>query len=149
MPEADGSFNETNNQASSVINLKTGEVVFSLLMKAFTFEKALMQEHFNEKYVESDDYPKATFKGTIQDLEIILSSNETFDLFVTGQLTMHGKTKNVETPVKITYKGETIEAECDFVVSPADFDIKIPNAVKENIAKEIKVTVNATYDEFK
>ncbi len=135
-----------NNQVSTAINVETGDLVFSLLMTAFTFEKALMQEHFNEKYVESDKYPKSMFKGKVEGLtpEALTAEPKAFP--VAGELTMHGVTRTVSTTGSLQKRGAQIVGQCTFLVQPEDFDIKIPGAVRDKIAKEIEITVNAVYD---
>jgi polyisoprenoid-binding protein YceI len=136
-----------NNQVSSVINADNGDVAFSLLMKAFSFEKALMQEHFNEKYVESDKFPKATFKGTIQNYSSLKLSEKPTEVTVKGTLTIHGVAKEV------TYKGTLakmsdgkLNAVSDFTIKLDDYKIAIPSAVQENISNTIKISVNMTYE---
>ena len=86
-----------NNQAMSVLNQENGELVFAVLMKGFQFEKALMQEHFNEKYVESDKFPKASFKGKITNLaEVDFDTPGTYPAKAAGELTIHGVTQEIE-----------------------------------------------------
>ncbi|NNC95000.1 MAG: YceI family protein [Chitinophagales bacterium] len=138
---------EANNyQVTSIIDLEKKELVFSLLMKGFEFEKALMQEHFNEKYVESDQYPKSTFTGsyTCND-KIDLKKDGLYQVNVTGSLEIHGVTKEVETTGTLEVKNGEVISNAVFVVAVADYNIKIPSVVKDNIAKEIEITVNATY----
>lgn len=135
-----------NNQVSTAINAENGEMVFSMLMTAFTFEKALMQEHFNEKYVESPQFPKAKFKGSIADFGKLKLTETPTEVTVTGDMTIHGVTKSVTIIGTLAKKGDKIVAVSKFMIVPEDYGIKIPGAVRENIAKEIEVTVNATYD---
>jgi hypothetical protein len=135
-----------NNQVSTAINAENGEMVFSMLMTAFTFEKALMQEHFNEKYVESPKFPKAKFKGSIADFATLKLTETPTEVTVTGDMTIHGVTKPVTIKGTLAKKGDKIIAVSKFMIVPEEYDIKIPGAVRENIAKEIEVTVNATYD---
>lgn len=136
-----------NNQVSSIIDIETGEIVFSLLMKAFQFEKALMQEHFNEKYVESTKFPKSTFKGAIENIDDIdFSKAREYEVIVAGDLTMHGKTQKVSTKgVLIINEDGTIDTNAKFDVLLKDYDIKIPSVVKDNIAEEVEITVNMHY----
>lgn len=137
-----------NNQVMSVINTQTGELQFSLLMKGFHFEKALMEEHFNENYVESEKFPKSTFKGTIADVsKIAFDKDGVHNVNVSGDLTLHGVTKKISTPGTITIKGGKISATAKFPVKPADYNISIPKLVKDNIAESIEVTVNSNFDQ--
>ncbi len=138
-----------NNQVSSVIDLESGQIVFSLLMKAFTFEKALMQEHFNEKYVESEKFPKATFKGTIDDHDELQLTSEPQEVEVQGELTIHGVTQNIETKASLMKdKTGKIVGKTTFEVKVADYDIKVPSTVRENIAETIEIKVNAEYEKL-
>ena len=87
-----------NRSATCVVDTKSGNMQFAVLMKGFAFERALMEEHFNENYVESDKFPKAEFKGKIKDNDNIdYSKDGTYSVKVKGKLTMHGETKDVET----------------------------------------------------
>ncbi|MBK0402362.1 YceI family protein [Adhaeribacter sp. BT258] len=140
----------SNNNATSVIDAKTGKMEFAILMKAFKFEKALMEEHFNENYVESGKYPKATFAGNITNLSgVDFSKNGTYKVNVKGKMTIHGVTKDVEAPGTITVENGKVKANSVFNVAPEDYKIEIPKLVREKIAKEIKVTVNMDYQALK
>lgn len=139
-----------NKSATSVIDTKTGKMEFAVLMKAFHFEKALMEEHFNENYVESSKFPKATFSGNIMNLQDVnFKKDGTYNVTVKGNLTMHGVTKPVEVPGKITVKNGLITAVSSFTVAPEDYQIKIPNLVREKISKQIKVEVDMNYEPLK
>jgi hypothetical protein len=135
-----------NNQVSSVIDMASGNMAFSLLMKAFTFEKALMQEHFNEKYVETEKYPKSTFKGQIESFPTLSFNNGPVEVKVKGTLTLHGESKEITTDGTIELKGDKLVVVSSFEVKVADFKIKIPSTVEDNIAKTIEVKVNAEYE---
>ncbi|GAB4414995.1 MAG: hypothetical protein OHK0039_23250 [Bacteroidia bacterium] len=137
----------TNNQVNSVLDTQTGDIVFAVLMKSFQFEKALMQEHFNEKYVESDKFPKAQFKGKITNLAgIDFTKNGTYKAPVSGQLTIHGVTHDVSTEGTIEVKDGKITAKAKFPVAVADYEIKVPAAVRDNIAKSVDIMVDMTYE---
>ena len=91
-----------NRTVTCVVDTKTGNIQFAVLMKGFEFERALMEEHFNENYVESDKFPKAEFKGTIDNNDKVnYTKDGTYTVKVKGKLTMHGETKDVETEGKI------------------------------------------------
>lgn len=124
-----------------VVDAATGAVEAAVLMKSFQFEKALMGEHFNENYVESSKYPKAVFKGKMADATAVKFERDgTYKINVTGNLTMHGKTKQVTVPTVFTVKGGKITAQTDFTVVLADFDIAIPSLVADKVAKSVKIT---------
>jgi polyisoprenoid-binding protein YceI len=139
-----------NNQATSVIDATTGKMEFAILIKAFQFEKALMQEHFNENYMESSQFPKATFKGAIKDPEKVnFGEDGEYEVVVTGDMTIHGVTKPIEAPGLLKVDGEKITATSEFELTVADFDIKIPAVVRDNIAKTVKVSVELDYQPLK
>jgi len=129
----------TNKAVSCVLNTKTGEIAALALMKGFRFKVALMEEHFNEKYAESDTYPKATFKGIIKNFDINKLDKSDTKYALSGTLTIHGKSKEISTTAILTKKGNDIELTSDFIVSPADFDIEIPKIVVNKIAKTVNV----------
>ncbi|MCF8374591.1 MAG: YceI family protein [Bacteroidales bacterium] len=139
-----------NKQASSIINTETGEIVVSVLMKSFEFEKALMQEHFNENYVESDKFPKGKFNGKITNLnEIDFSKPGSYTAQVKGVLNIHGVDKEYEIPVEMRVDGETINAQGKFATSAEDFKIEIPSVVRDKIAKQIDVNLNMSFSPYK
>ena len=133
-----------NRQVACIMDTETGEVAVTLLMKSFEFKKALMQEHFNENYVESDKFPKASFEGKVKDLSAVdFSADKTYEVPVSGDLTIHGVTNTIETTVNLkSGENAAIRAETMFIVKPADYDIEIPKVVRENIAREIEVHVD-------
>lgn len=135
-----------NNQALSMLDLGTGDIVASMLMKSFKFEKSLMEEHFNEKYVESEKYPKATFKGKIQDYtKIDLSKDGTYTLNVSGSLTIHGETRPLETKAQFIVKSGVLSANTTFPITIKDFKVPIPTLVIRNIAEVVEVKVSFQY----
>lgn len=139
-----------NNEVTSILETRKGEFVFSALIKSFKFQKALMEEHFNENYMESNTFPKAIFKGTITDLSKINFSNDgTYPVTVKGDLTIHGVTKNVEVPGTIIVSQGKISASSKFNVKVKDYNIKIPNTVINNVSETINLTVDCKYEPFK
>lgn len=136
-----------NNNAISVVDKSTGELEFSVLMKGFQFEKALMQEHFNENYVESDKYPKAVFKGQIAGpAKIDFSKDGKYTTNISGKLTIHGQTKEVSAPGTFIVENGHISASTEFTVSLDDYNISIPSIMKEKISKTVKVVVQTRYE---
>ncbi|WP_431125624.1 YceI family protein [Flagellimonas flava] len=129
-----------NNQVLSIVDLTTGEIAVSMLMNAFVFEKALMREHFNESYVESDIYPKATFVGTIMEFDPTLEGEQT--RMVEGRFNMHGVTKELQIKTKIIRNNETFILSGTFETLVRDYEIKIPPLLAGNIAKTISVDFN-------
>jgi hypothetical protein len=138
-----------NHQASCILDTQTGEVAVSAQMKGFEFEKALMQEHFNENYVESHKFPKATFKGEVVGFTTLKFSDETpKTVEITGVLSMHGVDKQIKTNGIVSKENGNFNAQATFKVSPDDFDIKIPKAVINNISKEIEVRVHLQLEPY-
>lgn len=132
-----------NRSVNSAYDHESGMFVFQVLMKSFEFEKALMQEHFNENYVESDQFPNATLKGQIvNNADIDISKKSEIPVTVKGDLTIHGVTQKIEEEGVMKIDGDMIHGTSTFIVKPADFDIKIPGAVVKNIAEEIEVRVD-------
>jgi polyisoprenoid-binding protein YceI len=108
-----------------------------------------MQEHFNENYMESSKYPKSTFKGKITNLDKIdFATDGTYPAEVSGKLTIHGVTKDVAIKGNIIVKDGKFKTVSTFKVKPEDYNITIPNLVRDNIAKEIEVTVDNSYEPF-
>lgn len=139
-----------NFGVTAILDSKSGQVEFSLLMKSFNFKKALMQEHFNENYVESDLYPKSTFTGKVLNLEEIdFTTPGTYPAKVKGQLTIHGETKEVTADGEIIVSENGMTLKSDFPVQPSDYKIEIPKVVENKIAREIVVSVNADLEPFK
>lgn len=139
-----------NDQTTAAIDFAKGEVVVKMLIKHFTFENALMQEHFNENYMESEKYPSAIFKGTIVTDEVIdLSQDGTYEVAIKGNLTIHGVQQATETNATITIAEGMVTASTKFIAKPADFDIEIPSVVVKNIAEEIEVTTTLNFNTAK
>ncbi|HBH05691.1 MAG TPA: YceI family protein [Flavobacteriales bacterium] len=139
-----------NKTVASVFDAKSGKIEFAVTLKSFVFEKALMQEHFNENYVESDTYPKATLKGDIQNIsELNFAKDGNYPVKIAGKLTMHGVTKDVAADGNFAVKGNTVLGTAKFMINPEDYNIKIPSVVRNKIAEEIEVTVTMNYELMK
>jgi polyisoprenoid-binding protein YceI len=135
-----------NNQVASVIDISTGEIVFQVLIKSFKFAKALMEEHFNENYLESEKFPRSTFKGKITNLAAVdFSKPGQYEVTVEGDLNIHDVTNKVSVKGSIEVIPGGINANSKFNVVPEDYKIKIPAIVRENIAKIIEVKVAIKY----
>ena len=133
-----------NKKVLAVIDAENNKIEFSVLIKGFEFEKALMQEHFNENYLESDKYPKAFFKGSFDatSLPITLANNTTQKLQVNGNLTLHGVTNAIKAATTIVVKNNLITAVSAFTIVLSDYKIKVPALVANHISKEILVNIN-------
>lgn len=139
-----------NKTVTCVVDSKTGNMQFAVLMKGFEFERALMEEHFNENYVESEKFPKAEFKGMITDNDKVnYTKDGTYTVAVKGNLTLHGETKEVETQGKLTIQGGKITSAAEFNVLLTDFKISIPGLVADKVSKTAKITVNCSLEPLK
>jgi hypothetical protein len=139
-----------NKGVTCVLDSKTGALQFAVLLKGFEFEKALMQEHFNENYVESDQYPKSNFSGIVENNgEVDYARSGTYPVKVKGKLTLHGVTRDVSASGKITIADKKVVAASEFKILLEDYGITIPSVVRDKIAKEAVVNVDCTLDILK
>lgn len=140
----------TTNTAVAVWDKATGEVAFQVNIKSFTFEKALMQEHFNENYLHSDKYPKATFKGKLTDPSAVnWEKDGTYSAQLKGNMNIHGVDKAITVPVTVVIKNKAPSLSSKFMVKCVDYNIEIPTLVLAKIAEEIEVTVKAKFELMK
>lgn len=136
-----------NRQVVSILDATNGDILINLLNKSFEFKVTLMQEHFNENYMETTKYPKSMFKGKITNLDKIdFKKDGTYTAEVSGDLTIHGVTKNVTTTGTIEVVGGVITAKTKFNVVPKDYGIQIPQLVENKIAKQMDITVDIPYN---
>jgi len=133
-------INAENNQVYAVMDLGKKNLAFSALLKGFIFRKELMQEHFNENYVESDKYPKASFTGTYTG-DITATSNGSYKITVKGNLMLHNITKPLEVPATVEINNGKLSGTADFKLKPEDFNIIIPSLVRDKIEGLITVHV--------
>lgn len=132
-----------SQQAGGVIDLSTGQLAFSVPMKSFVFPNGLMQEHFNENFVESDRYPKSTFVGKLLGFNAAtMQTSGPQQVQAEGDLAIHGVTHRVRVPGTLELRDNGLQLHAKFNVAPADYNIKIPRLVREHIAKSVEVTVN-------
>jgi hypothetical protein len=138
----------TATNGVSVFNAGTGELDFSVPIRGFHFPKALMEEHFNENYIESDKYPKATFKGKIQE-HPDLSKDGTYPVTATGDFQVHGVTQTRTITGNLKVNNNVVTLTSEFMVKCADHHIEIPQIVFHHIAESIRIRVAATYTTLK
>ncbi|HOI87376.1 MAG TPA: YceI family protein [Lentimicrobium sp.] len=132
-----------NRQVNSALDQQSGEFVFRVLIKSFQFEKALMQEHFNENYMESDKFPNATFSGTVTNIkDVDFAKNGSYPVTVEGDLTIRGITKKISESGVLEVKDGKVSGKSTFNVLLADYGIKVPAAVANNIARSIQIDVD-------
>jgi hypothetical protein len=134
----------TSTTASSVLDTKSRNIIFRVNNNSFQFRKKLMQEHFNENYMESDKYPFSEFKGKITD-DVDLSKDGNYIVNVAGNLNVHGVTKAYQTKATLTVNQGVTTAKATFRVRIEDHKIKIPTIVFKNIAEFVDVRVSGVY----
>ena len=145
-PIEDIEANSTNGV--SVYNSSTSELEFSIPIRSLHFPKALMEEHFNENYIESDKFPKATFKGKIQE-HVDVSKDGSYPVTVTGDFQVHGVTQTRTITGNLKVSGGVVTMTSEFMVKCADHHIDIPQIVFHHIAESIRIRVSATYTALK
>ncbi len=136
-----------NKAAKPIVNTATGDIQIKIAMNAFVFEKPLMQEHFNENYVESEKYPSAIFKGKINE-KVDWTKDGEYKVTVTGTLDLHGVKKEKTLEGIITVKGTQITVATKFSIHIEDHKIEVPSLYVKNIAEDVEVKLNATLEPF-
>src|SRR5688572_13787971 len=132
-----------NTKVTSILDLLTGDVAYLLSPKDFQFEKKLMQVHLNEKYMESEKFPRSTFKGKIEGIDASLTTLQ--QVKAVGELNIHGVTRDVTIPGTVHIEGNTVTLRAKFMVKLVDYNIKVPQIVWQNIAQEVEVSVHFSY----
>ena len=136
-----------NKSTTSVFDAVSGQLEFAVLVKGFEFKRALMQEHFNENYMESDKYPKSVFKGKITNIDKVnFQKDGSYPVTVKGVLDMHGVKKEIETTGTFKVAGEAVHSDAAFTVLLEDYKIAIPSLVKDKISKTVTIKVNCNYN---
>lgn len=137
-----------NTEAVSTLNSATGDVEFRIAIKSFHFSKAAMEEHFNdENYMNSEKFPKGSFKGKITDIAAVnFSKSGTYNVTVEGSLTIKDVTKNVSVPGVITVKDGKVTAQATFKLKRKDYNVMGQSFAQSKISDEIEITVNCQYD---
>jgi hypothetical protein len=137
-----------NNKVAAVLDLSTGQLAFAVPIREFQFKRTLMQEHFNENYMESEKYPKATFTGQVVNAAQVLKALPTAsqNVEVEGQMTLHGVAHKVAVSGTLQLRDGQLVVFAYFNIAPADYAIDIPLLVREHIAKSVSVRVNLTCD---
>ena len=136
----------TNVKGTGLFNAGTGAIAFVVPIKGFQFRKSLMQQHFNENYMESGKYPQATFEGRLKGYNPQMAGSQ--EVLAEGRMTIHGVTNNISIKGQLTKLDRNIEMQSKFWIKVADYDIDIPRVVFYNIAEEVEVTVMFRFQEF-
>jgi len=137
-----------NISTKPILNTKTDSVLFKISIQGFVFESKLMQEHFNETYMESDKFPHAMFRGKINQ-DIDWTKDTTCKVTVSGKLTIHGVTKDRTMDGTVTIKGGEVTLETKFTVAVKDHGITVPSIMTAKIAEIVEVKMKATLTELK
>ena len=136
----------TNNNSVSIIDSETGQIAAVILISKFEFRLGLMQEHFNENYLESNVYPKSTFEGKIKDFNVLNLTENVITHEITGNLTIKGVAKKIKTIAEISKLDNQIKIKSNFSVFLSDFGIKVPKIVFKKIDEEVKINLNFVYE---
>jgi len=131
-----------NEGVTCIINTKTGEIASLAMVKGFRFKVALMEEHFNENYIESDKYPKTTFKGKIDGFDASKVTKEGKSYILKGKLELHGKTNDIIITATIKKTADGMSLVSNFSINTEDFNIEIPNVVSKKVSKKVNVTLD-------
>lgn len=139
-----------NNQASCIYETGTNRLIANVLISAFEFEKSLMQKHFNENYLESEKFPKASFKGKLNDLQgVNLTGTWSKTIEFEGDMTIHGITRHMKNNASIQFTNGVMNVSAEFYILLNDFNIKIPSTVINNISEKILVKISFKLNELK
>ncbi|MDZ4838386.1 MAG: YceI family protein [Bacteroidota bacterium] len=135
-----------NYQVGSLLSAKDGKVAIKMAMTSFEFEKKTMQDHFNENYLESSKFPEASFAGKITNLkEVNFKKAGTYNATATGDLTIHGVTKNVTTNGTITVADAGVNLKAKFVINLKDYNVTIPSTVVKKVSDKISINADINY----
>lgn len=138
-----------NRTVNVALLTPTGDFFFKVLIKSFNFEKAMMQQHFNEDYLESDKYPEATLLAKVTNLkDINFKKDGTYPAVVEGKLTIHGQTQMVKQNGTFEIRNGAVTAKAKFNILLADYNVSVPNTLVNNISKSLEITVEVMMTEL-
>lgn len=132
-----------NSKVTSLFSAENGTIAFSVPIKEFQFEKKLMQEHFNDKYMESDRFPRSTFAGKVTGYSMSASGLQS--VRAKGKITIHGIVKEIDIPGTFEMKNGNVLIKTKFKVLNKDYGIVIPQLLWKNVSEEIEITIDMTY----
>jgi hypothetical protein len=132
----------TNKLSACVLNTKTGDIASVAMIKSFKFKSSLMQEHFNENYIESDKYPKAIFKGKIENFDISKLTTQKQEFTINGTIELHGKSKNISVIGKISKNDNITNIVSTFTLNTDDFKIDLPFLISSKVSKKVQVNLD-------
>ena len=132
-----------------ILKTTEGKIAFKVLMKSFQFEKAAMQDHFNNDYVESDEFPKATYNAQIIGFDQLdIKQDGNYEVVTEGELMLHGVSKPMKNEGTITIKGKEISLASTFSIALSDFDIRVPTNFLKRISNTIDISVKVTLEPY-
>ena len=134
----------TNITVTSIFDLTKMDVAFLVKVKDFQFDKKLMQVHFNEKYMETEKYPKSTFVGSVSGFNPDKAGIQ--NVTATGKLFIHGVTRDIKIPGTLEKRGSNLFLRSKFIVKLADYNITIPQIIWNNVAEDVEVELDFTYN---
>ncbi len=132
-----------NEKVTSIFDVVSGDIAYLMNVKDFQFANKLMQTHFNEKYMETEKFPKSSFQGKITGFSFSAGGKQ--EVKASGKLTIHGITQNIDVPGIIEVNGNKLSIKSKFIVKLTDYNIKVPQIVWENIAQQVEVTIDLAY----
>jgi polyisoprenoid-binding protein YceI len=132
----------TNKISACVLNTKTGDIASVAMVKSFKFKSALMEEHFNENYIESEKYPKTIFKGKIESFDISKLTTQKQEFTIKGIIELHGKSKPISVIAMISKNENTITLTSNFVLNTDDFNIDLPFLISNKVSKKVEVRLD-------
>lgn len=132
-----------NTKSQSIFNAATGEIVFAIPIQEFQFAKSLMKEHFNEKYMDTEKYPKSTFQGKITGFDIHATGSQ--QAKASGKLTIHGVTQEIDVPGTVEFVDGKVMVKSSFIVKLETYNITRPQLMWQNIAEQVEVKIEFTY----
>lgn len=138
----------SNNSPKGMIITASSEVHFIIPIRQFKFAKKLMEEHFNENYLESHKFPTASFDGKINE-QIDFTKDGTYDITSTGKLNIHGVEKEITEKGKLIISGSELRLKSEMKVALADYKIEIPKLVNQNLAEVIDVKIDILFIPYK
>ena len=135
-----------NKSSTAAFDVVSGKIQFSTLIKGFEFGSQLMQDHFNENYMESDKFPKSTFSGEINNIKNVnFGLNGTYPVTVKGVIEIHGIKKEITANGKFKIDHGSIGCSSEFIVNMGDFGIVIPGVVSDKLSKTAKININCVF----
>jgi hypothetical protein len=143
-PNSPEKIEAVNNEVANILDGQSGSVVFQVLLNSFKFQRELMKEHFNEKYVESDKFPKATFDGKLTNVSAVnFSKDGTYNVTAAGKLTIHGVTQEVSVPGTVEVKGASVRLKAKFVIELKDYKVQVPSMVADKVSKQASIMLDS------